>query len=132
MFRLVILPNGRKAGIVKAARTYRNPVILAREWRGALDSGECASQTVLARKLGVSRVRVTQVLNLLRLAPESLEKIADLGDPLTSPLVTERGLRPLIALPGAEQRRRVADMVNIPLKMTIGEDTTTMSEHRRR
>ena len=68
-----------------------------------LRSGKYSSQTALARKLGVSRVRVTQVLNLLRLAPEVLEKIAGLGDPLTSPIVTERNLRPIIKLQPKKQ-----------------------------
>jgi|ADurb_Oil_03_Slu_FD_contig_71_1034207_length_845_multi_1_in_0_out_0_2 transcriptional regulator with XRE-family HTH domain len=128
VFRLEVLPNGRKPGKSKPKRTYRNPVILAREWGKMLRSGKYASQTALARKLGVSRVRVTQVLNLLKLAPEGLEKITGLGDPLTSPLVTERKLRRIVPLPEAEQRRRIADMVRIPLKTTIDEDTTTMSE----
>ena len=71
-------------------------------------------------------------MNLLRLAPDVLEKIAALGDPLTSPIVTERKPRPVVLLPKAEQRRRIEDMVKIPLKTTIDEETTTMSEHRRR
>ena len=107
VFRLEVLPNGRKPRGTKPKRTYRNPIFLAREWEKMLRSGEYASQTALARKLGVSRVRVTQVLNLLRLAPEVLERIAGLGDPLTSPIMTERKLRPLVNLPRVEQRKQV-------------------------
>ena len=103
VFRLDVLPNGRKPGKKRPARSYRNPVFLAREWKKMLRSGKYSSQTALARKLGVSRVRVTQVLNLLRLAPEVLEKIAGLGDPLTSPIVTERNLRPIIKLQPKKQ-----------------------------
>ena len=114
MFRLVVLPNGRKPGKIEPKRTYRNPIFLAREWEKMLQSGEYASQTALARKLGVSRVRVTQVLNLLRLAPEVLEKIAGLGDPLASPIVTERKLRPLVNLPSKTQDA----MLNSTLKAT--------------
>ena len=105
MFRLVVLPNGRKPGKKKPKRTYRNPVFLAREWEKMLRSGKSASQTALARKLGVSRVRVTQVLNLLRLAPDVLEKIAGLGDPLTSRILTERKLRAIVSLARTEQKR---------------------------
>ena len=72
-----------------------------------LQSGKYASQTALARKLGVSRVRVTQVLNLLRLAPEVLETAAGLGDPLASPIVTERKLRAIVSLARTEQKRRI-------------------------
>ena len=107
VFRLEVLPNGRKPGKSKPKRTYRNPVILAREWGKMLRSGKYASQTALARKLGVSRVRVTQVLNLLRLAPEVLETAAGLGDPLASPIVTERKLRAIVSLARTEQKRRI-------------------------
>lgn len=47
-----------------------------------LGAGECASRADLARKLGVSRARVTQVLGLLELKPEVVEA---LGDPLSTP-----------------------------------------------
>ena len=115
VFRLEVLPNGRKPEKTRPKRTYRNPVFLAREWEKMLRSGKSASQTALARKLGVSRVRVTQVLNLLRLAPDVLEKIAGLGDPLTSPAVTERKLRPLVNLPRVEQRKQVRTLLVEPV-----------------
>jgi hypothetical protein len=78
-------------------RQYRNPIYLAREWREALDNGTYASPAALARALEVSRARVTQVLNLLKLSPENINKIASLGDPMTKPFVTERHLRALLS-----------------------------------
>src|SRR5437667_2369224 len=86
-------------------KEYRNPIALARAWHRALGDGECPSRADLARQLGVSRARVTQVLGLLSLAPEVLDAIAALGDPLPRPIVTERLLRPLLKLPASEQRR---------------------------
>lgn len=59
----------------------------------------------LARRLGVSRARVTQVLRLTRLAPDVLRTIAELGDPLPTPIITERMLRPVVGLSSAEQLR---------------------------
>jgi len=79
-------------------RQYRNPVYLAREWRCALDNGEYASLAALARHLRVSRARITQIMNLLKLSPETINKIASLGDPMTKPFVTERHLRTLLSL----------------------------------
>jgi len=64
--------------------------------------------------------------------PAKINQIALFGDPLPSPTVTERKLRRIVPLPEAEQRRRIEDMVKIPLRTTIDEETTTMSEHRRR
>ena len=91
----------------KASRLYRNPVYLAQEWQKALGNGECSSPADLACKLGISRACVTQVLRLLNLAPEVLKAITILGDPLPSPIVTERRLRPIVNLPPEEQRRRI-------------------------
>jgi hypothetical protein len=85
------------------ARAYRNPVALAREWRCALSRGTLASRAALARELGVTRARVTQVLSLLDLAPEVARAVEDLGDPLASPVITERMLRPLLKLPADGQ-----------------------------
>jgi len=88
----------------KPSRLYRNPVAVAQEWERALAKGECCSRADLARKLGVSRARVTQILRLLTLAPEVLDTIASLGDPLPSPIITERMLRPIVSLPAEEQK----------------------------
>ena len=49
---------------------------------------------------------VTQMLRLLNLAPEVLKVIAALGDPLPSPIVTERRLRPIVNLPAEEQKQK--------------------------
>ena len=64
-----------------------------------LDSGGYESKAELARKLGVSRARVTQVLNLLKLNPTMIRKITQLGDPLGSPVMTERKLREIAGFP---------------------------------
>ena len=97
----------KKGGKRKPSRTYRNPIFLAREWKKALETAKYPSQAALARELGVSRVRVTQILRLLKLSPEVLEKIAELGDPLISLIMTERKLRLLVNLARAEQRQRI-------------------------
>ncbi len=44
----------------------------------------------LARKLGISRARVTQMLNLLKLPEELKEEIEAMGDNWDRRLVTER------------------------------------------
>jgi hypothetical protein len=72
-----------------------------------LTSGKCSSPAALARRLGLSRARVTQVLHLLKLTPEVLDVITDLGDPLPSPIVTERRLRSLTRLTVEEQFQRI-------------------------
>jgi len=47
----------------------------------------------LARKLGISRARVTQFLNLLKLPEDYKDEIERMGDYWGRRLVTERALR---------------------------------------
>jgi hypothetical protein len=89
------------------ARVYRNPIILAHEWQQALDSGEYGTQADFARQHGVSRARVTQVLQLLKLAPDVLACLVGLGDPLPSRIITERMLRFMVRRPAHEQRQEI-------------------------
>jgi len=84
-------------------RQYRNSIYLAREWHRALEKGEYASLAALARELKLSRARVTQILNLLKLSPEVIDMISSLGDSIRYPIVTERKLRPLLGLPIKQQ-----------------------------
>ena len=96
----------------KTRKTHRNPVALALEWRKALDSGRYSSQADIARKKGVSRARVTQILNLLRLAPKVIGIVMDLGDPLPLPVVTERQLRQCIDLPAGKQVKEIINLLD--------------------
>ncbi|GAG64688.1 unnamed protein product, partial [marine sediment metagenome] len=47
------------------ARVYRNPIYLAKEYKRMIDTGQVKNQSSLARKIGISRVRICQILNLL-------------------------------------------------------------------
>jgi hypothetical protein len=97
---------------VKPLRLYRNPIGRAQEWQRALVSGEYSSPADLSRKLGVSRARVAQVLRVLRLSPKVVKTVAALGDPLPSPVVTERRLRPIVQLPRNRQWQEVRNMLS--------------------
>lgn len=104
-----IQPNHNLIKIRK--RQYRNPVRLAQQWQRAIQSGEYPSHTALAYHLGVSRARVTQILNLLKLSPEVVDMIHSLSDPISGPIVTERGLRPLLRLVAEQQKADVMVML---------------------
>jgi hypothetical protein len=97
-------PQEQKRTKGKSLKRYRNPVTVAREWRELLENGPCASPADLTRSLGVSRARVIQVLRVLRLTPAVLKRIAELGDPLPAPIITERMLRPIVGLSPEEQK----------------------------
>jgi hypothetical protein len=107
-FRLIFSlrhPKAQQQVKDRRRRPYRNPIALTREWQAALESGECSSGPDLARKLGISPARVSQVLRLLRLPPEVLDKIAALGNPMPGPIVTERELRRIVRLPPVERKQ---------------------------
>lgn len=91
---------------------YRNPVCLAKEWRTALDNGEYESPAALASYLKISRARVTQILNLLKLSPEVIQMLYSEGDPVRSPIVAERRLRPLLASSAEIQKAQVEIMLS--------------------
>jgi len=51
-----------------------------------IDSGEAKNQTELAKFKGISRARVTQILNLLKLDSLIIQELERLGDPLNQEL----------------------------------------------
>jgi len=56
---------GRPGQEPRARRVRPDPKERAGEWRRMLDAGEVANRAELARQVGVSRARVTQVLGRL-------------------------------------------------------------------
>ena len=59
----------------QTVRIYRNPIYLAKEYKKIIDSGKVKNQAELARIKGISRARITQILNLLKLDKDTLEMI---------------------------------------------------------
>jgi len=87
----------------KPARIPKTPRVVellrkAIEWKGHLESRKMASQAVIARQEGITRARVTQVMGMLRLAPDIQEKILTSPHSLHGRPVTERMLRPIGAI----------------------------------
>jgi len=73
-------------------------------WQRELDSGAVARQADIARREGVTRARVTQVLILLRLAPDIQESILGLTEHPDPPRLPERILRPIARIKDPEQQ----------------------------
>lgn len=57
----------------------RDPLALAKFYKGLLDSGTVENRAALARYLGVSRSRVTQVLRRLEKAPKPSSQNGESG-----------------------------------------------------
>ncbi len=80
----------------QTAQTFRNPIYLAREYKQMIDNGQVKNQADLARKLDISRVRIHQILSLLKLDSLIIQELEKLGDPLKSKIITERMMRPYV------------------------------------
>jgi hypothetical protein len=103
------VPPGR--GDPKPPREPKTPRVVellrkANEWKALLESGEVASQAEIALREGITRARVTQIMGMLRLAPEIREQILAMHDSSRRPQITERVLRPIgVITPYRDQLR---------------------------
>ena len=76
----------------KPLKLYRNPVFVAEEWHKRMEE-QGLTRAELARELGVSRARVSQMLNILKLPIVIQNRVKEYGDPMERKFITERKLR---------------------------------------
>ncbi len=93
------------------ARVARQ-LALAHALQRRVDSGEFADYASMARALGFTRARVTQLMDLLLLAPDIQAEILFLEVPPGEQPISERRLRDTVlkSLDWREQRKRWAEM----------------------
>ncbi|MFH1690930.1 MAG: hypothetical protein ABIE42_11975 [Candidatus Eisenbacteria bacterium] len=77
---------------------------MAMEWQRQLDAGEVDTQAEIARREGITRARVTQVMALLRLAPEIQDLILAMPEGVGRPAISERALRPIAQIEDPKQQ----------------------------
>lgn len=75
-----------------------SPGRAAVEWRAPLDSALVHNQAAIARREGMTRARVTQIMSLLRLAPAIQEHILAMSVTALRTTISERVLRPIAQL----------------------------------
>jgi len=92
----ISLANTKKPKKERIIPIYRNPLYVAKEYVRMIETGEAKSESDVARKLGISRVRVNHFIRLLKLDTTIIQSIDKLGDPLKSRMITERMLRPYV------------------------------------
>ena len=69
-----------------------------------IDNGQVEKQSGLAHKLGISKVRIHQILSLLKLDSLIIQELEKLGNPLKTSIVSERMLRPYVNKSFREQK----------------------------
>ncbi len=93
---------------MKAEKSLERPhvqVLLERAemWQALLDSGELKTRVEIAKRFGVAAGRVSNIMNLLKLAPEIQQTIRELPVGTPRRVMSEHGLRELARLPMGEQ-----------------------------
>lgn len=81
-----------------------SPVALALAFQQMLEDGEVNNQSHLARKVGLTRARVTQILNLLKLPDSVIRNLCSISEPKKIALFSERRLRSITRLPRAKEQ----------------------------
>jgi hypothetical protein len=102
----IVLPGRGEPKPPREPKTPRVVELLRKaiKWKDLLESGEVASQAEIA--LRITRARVTQIMGMLRLAPEIREQILAMHDSSRRPQITERVLRPIgVITPYRDQLR---------------------------
>jgi hypothetical protein len=112
-------PHGR--GKPKRPRETKTPRVVellrkAHTWREPLDSGQVANRAEIARREGVTRTRVTQVLRLLRLTPQIREHILSMPGAVRRAAVTEHALRPIAQI--GDRKRQLAEFQDLVVAET--------------
>ena len=97
---------------ISQKRNYRNPIFLAKEYKHMIDSGKALNGSDLAQKIGVSKVTVNHFITLLKLDPELIKVIEEIGNPMPERYITERRLRSIVKLPSEEQRSIINQLIN--------------------
>lgn len=77
-----------------------------------LDNEKFKSKAELGRHLGVSRVRVVQMLNLLKLDPEVISKLKEVGETLNKKLWGEKTLGQFVTADPNKQLEKIILVLN--------------------
>lgn len=98
----------------KTPKTPRVKELLRKaiEWKELLESGKGITQADIARREGLSRARVTQIMDLLNLAPDIQKYIHSMPVSLRKPIVTERSLRHISQIEVMRQIEAFEKLVN--------------------
>ena len=93
-----------------------NPITTALKYQRIYNETEYQSMEKVAQEFGVSRVRIHQMLNLLKLDQRIIDYIVNIENPRQNNFWTERRLRGLAIIPQEKQYTKFEQM----LKPSVG------------
>ncbi|MBW8003135.1 MAG: hypothetical protein FVQ80_14130 [Planctomycetes bacterium] len=100
-------PKPNEPRVPKIVETLKR----AMAFQAQLESGEIPSQADLARETGLSRARITQIMNLIKLHPRIRETILGLTDTPNGLKLGEHHVRPLAVLSDKDQLSRFQALI---------------------
>lgn len=104
--RVVLGPDAPKPELPGRVPRVARLMALAIKYDRLLRKGIVADMSELARLCQVTQPRMTQIMNLLHLAPDIQEEILDMPEiPRGRDPVTERDLRPIAAMVAWDRQR---------------------------
>jgi hypothetical protein len=115
-------------------RMFTSPLLEARRYARMLESdSSMKTRADLAREMGVSRARLTQVMNLLRLDCAVQEQLLGLEDQRIVRFFSERRLRPLIQIedPTRQLREFERMLAQIPGQKELRAGIASSGRRRR-
>jgi DNA-directed RNA polymerase sigma subunit (sigma70/sigma32) len=89
---------------VEKEKIYESPLAEAKRYQNLLNDPLINNQSDIARDLGITRARVSQVMSLLRLAPEIQKTLLGFEDQKMIKFFSEYRLRPLLNISNSIQQ----------------------------
>lgn len=94
-------------------QSWKNPIAQALKYRSLLENNGSITQTQLANQLKISKVRLTQYLNLLKLDPSIISYLSSLQKLLEDCYISERLLRSIVKIEFPSlQKKKFFEIVN--------------------
>ncbi len=99
---------------------YRYPLTLAYEFQGLLEGGVVNNRAEIARRCGLSRARVTQVMSLLQL-PDRIQEYVIALPAREQRIYSGRQLRELVVIQDREAQTKAFGELVEKLSGTVGD-----------
>jgi DNA-directed RNA polymerase sigma subunit (sigma70/sigma32) len=98
---------------VEKEKIYKSPLMEAKRYQNLLNYPLINNQSDIARDLGITRARVSQVMSLLKLAPKIQKTLLDFKDQKMIRYFTEHRLRFLLTIDNSNQQvKKFKKMMN--------------------
>jgi DNA-directed RNA polymerase sigma subunit (sigma70/sigma32) len=98
---------------VEKEKIYKSPLMKAKRYQNLLNYPLINNQSDIARDLGITRARVSQVMSLLKLAPKIQKTLLDFKDQKMIRYFTEHRLRFLLTIDNSNQQvKKFKKMMN--------------------